>query len=383
MSRAIASTADFRTLARGRLPHFLFEYYDGAAFDGVTARANERDLLDVELRQRVLCDVAEISTRVRLWDDDMALPLALSPVGLAGMAASRGEVQAARAAAAAGIPLSLSTTSVCRLDEVARVAPPWFQLYMVRDRGFVEALIGEAARQGCKTLLMTVDLPVLGTRWRDAHSGLWDRTAWGALRRGGQMLARPGWSFDVGFRGRPHNLGTIARFLGRDDTPLGDCMAFTNGNMEAKLDWTALQWVRDRWDGRLLVKGVLESDDAEAAIAGGADGIVVSNHGGRQLDGVASTACALPRIAAAVQGRVPLLVDGGVRSGLDVLRMLALGAQGVMIGRPWVFALAAAGERGVRQLIELISAELRIAMALTGCRDIAAIGPETIRRGID
>ena len=372
---------DFRAMARARLPHFLFEYYDGAAFDGVTAAANMRDLARIELRQRVLTDVSTIATGITLMGEPSAMPLALSPVGLAGMAARRGEVQAAQAAARHGVPFALSTTSVCRLDEVAAVRPPWFQLYMVRDRGFVAAMLDWATELGCTTIVLTVDLPVLGPRWRDDTSGLRDTGLRGRIRRAGQMAARPGWMLDVGLRGRPHNLGTIARGLRRDDASLADCMAFTGGNMEAALDWSALAWVRARWQGRLIVKGIMELEDAAAAVDHGADAIVISNHGGRQLDGVASTARALPSIAGRMKGIVPLLVDGGVRTGLDVLRMVALGADMAMLGRPWVYALAAGGGAGVDRLLAVMAEELRIGMALTGCRTIDAIGEQVIRTG--
>lgn len=375
----IATARDFREVARRRLPHFLFEYYDGAAFDGVTAAANEADLLKVELRQHVLRDVSDITTDTAVLGEALALPLVLSPVGLAGMAARRGEVQAARAAQSRGITIALSTTSVCRLDEVAAVRPPWFQLYMVRDRGFVATMMEQAAALGCDTLVLTVDLPALGTRWRDRRSGLYARGLAGAVRRGAQTVLRPRWLADVGLGGRPHNLGTIARHLGRDDLALADCMTFVNANMEARLDPSTLAWVRERWHGKLIIKGVMEIESARLALDGGADALVVSNHGGRQLDGVASTARALPRIAKALDGRATLLVDGGIRTGLDLLRMIALGADAVMIGRPWIYALAAGGEAGVAMLIDTMAAELRIAMALTGCRCIADITPDAIR----
>lgn len=375
----IATARDYRDVARRRLPHFLFEYYDGAAFDGVTAAANEADLLQVELRQHVLRDVSGITTDTVVLGEAMALPLALSPVGLAGMAARRGEVQAAKAVRSRGIPMALSTTSVCRLDEVAAVSPPWFQLYMVRDRGFVSAMMEQAAASGCDKLVLTVDLPALGTRWRDRRSGLYELGIGGAVRRGAQMISRPRWLADVGLCGRPHNLGTIARHLGRDNRALADCMAFVNANMEAKLDPSTLAWVRERWHGKLIVKGVMEVESAQLALDGGADALVVSNHGGRQLDGVASTARAMPRIAQALDRRATLLVDGGIRTGLDVLRMIALGADAVMIGRPWVYALAAGGATGVEKLIDTMAAELRIAMALTGCRSLADITSDAVR----
>ncbi|NWK98736.1 L-lactate dehydrogenase [Sphingobium lactosutens] len=373
------SAEDFRARARRKLPHFLFEYYDGAAFDGLTAERNRHDLHAMELRQRVLCDVSGISTATHLLGEAVSLPLALSPVGLAGMAARRGEVLAAKAARSRNIPMALSTTSVCPLDEVAAVKPPWFQLYMVRDRGFVADMLDWAVAQGCTTLLFTVDLPVLGTRWRDHRSGLNQAGLTGALRRYGQMLARPRWAAQVGVTGGPHNLGNIAHHLGRRRASLADCMAYTSANMEACLDWSALDWVRHRWPGTLVVKGIMEGEDARLALGGGADAIIISNHGGRQLDGAASTVRALRRVVDHLEGRLPLLVDGGVRTGLDMLRMLAVGATGVMLGRPWVYALAAGGQAGVERLIDILEQELRIAMALCGCRSVQDISRDILR----
>lgn len=373
-----ASAHEFRDLARRSLPHFLFEYYDGAAFEARTANANIADLGRVELRQRVLRDVSAIDTATQVLGASLSMPVALSPVGLAGMAARRGEAQAARAAATQGIPFALSTTSLCELGEIAAVAPPWFQLYMIRDRGFVSELLQHALGLGCTTLLLTVDLPILGIRWRDGSSGLNQRGPAGEARRLFQAMRRPGWAWDVGLRGRPHNLGNFARAIGRNAS-MADCMAFSNANLDAALDARAIRWVREQWPGRLVVKGVLEPEDARMALDLGADALVVSNHGGRQLDGVTSTAKALVRIADALGGTMPLLVDGGVRTGLDVLRMLALGADCVMLGRPWVYALAAGGEPAVSRLLQLLELELRIAMALTGCTTISAINRSVVR----
>ncbi|HKY82396.1 MAG TPA: L-lactate dehydrogenase [Sphingobium sp.] len=376
---SIATAADFREVARRRLPHFLFEYFDGAAFDGRTARQNIDDLASVELRQRVLRDVSRIDPGARLLGQDWTMPLALGPVGLAGMAARRGEVIAARAARAAGIGFALSSTSICPLDEVSVEGPCWFQLYMVRDRRFVEDMIGRARMLGSPALVLTVDLPVLGPRWRDARSGLYQPALAGQIRRLAQALLRPRWAMNVGLGGRPHSLGNVVRFLG-PDAGMTDCMAWTQANMDASVNWDALSWVRALWKGPLIVKGIMEADDARRAVAHGADALVVSNHGGRQLDGVASTARALPAIAAALEDAVPLLVDGGIRTGLDIVRMIALGASAVMVGRPWLYALAAAGEAGVRRMIALMEAEMRIAMALTGCNNIADIGPDIVNR---
>jgi L-lactate dehydrogenase (cytochrome) len=277
-------------------------------------------------------------------------------------------VQAARAAQKAGIPFCLSTVSACSLAEVVRAVqrPIWFQLYMLRDRGFMADLLAQAAKH-CSALVLTVDLPVPGSRYRDVRSGLTDAPGlMGSLRRLGQSLRHPRWSWDVGIRGRPHTLGNLASVMG-SEAALSDLFAWTRRNFDPSVSWKDLQWIRQHWQGPLIIKGILDVSDARAAAELGAEGIVVSNHGGRQLDGTPSTARALPAIAAAVGDRVTVLADGGVRSGLDVMRMLALGARGVLLGRAWVYALAGRGEAGVAHVLALLEAEMRVAMALTGC----------------
>lgn len=377
-----ASALDYRELARRRLPHFLFEYIDGGSYAEVTLRRNVADLEAIALRQRVLTDVSRLDLSTTLFGRRQALPIALAPIGLAGMNARRGEVQAARAAERAGIPFCLSTVSACPIDEVARgtTAPFWFQLYMIRDRGFMRDLIAQAKAAGCSALVFTVDMPVPGSRYRDYRSGLAGASGLrGAVRRTAQSVLRPRWAWDVGVRGRPHQLGNVAPVLGKN-SGLEDFFAWMRDNFDPTVSWKDLEFIREIWDGPLIIKGILDREDALAAAAVGADGIVVSNHGGRQLDGVPSTAVALPPIAEAVAGRLTILADGGVRSGLDVVRMLALGADGVLLGRAWVYALAAAGEAGVTHLLALMEAEMRVAMALTSCTDIAAITPDALVR---
>lgn len=381
MPRA-ASGDDYRALARKRLPHFLFEYVDGGSYAEVTLRRNRSDLEAIALRQRVMRNVSALDTSARLFGQDVTMPVVLAPIGLAGMNARRGEVQAARAAAAAGVPFTLSTVSACALDEVAAgsSAPFWFQLYMIRDRGFMRDLLAKAEAARCSALVFTVDMPVPGSRYRDYRSGLAGAAGLaGATRRFLQALVRPGWAWDVGVCGRPHALGNVAPVLG-DNTGLEDFFAWMRGNFDPSVTWSDLEWVRQSWKGPILIKGILDPDDARAAADSGADGIVVSNHGGRQLDGVLSSAEALPPIADAVGDRLTVLADGGVRSGLDVVRMLALGARAVMIGRPWAYALGARGEAGVAHLLELMAAELRVAMALTGCTRIQDIDRSVIAR---
>ena len=302
------------------------------------------------------------------------MPVGLGPVGLAGMYARRGEVQAASAAARCNVPFTLSTLSACPLEEVARSGPiPWFQLYFVRDRGFVANMIERAKQAGCEVLLLTVDLAVPGSRYRDA------RAAGGGMKRLAQLLARPRWLWDVGIRGKPHSLGNLEDIVGKN-APLDDFQAWIHANFDPSVSWKDVEWLRARWPGKLVVKGILDPDDANRAISAGADGIVVSNHGGRQLDGVISTTAALPRCADAVAGRAKLLVDGGVRSGLDVARMLALGADFVLLGRAWALALAAGGGGEVERMLELVEAELRVAMALTAVTSIAEIDGSILDR---
>lgn len=375
-----ASIGDYREAARRRLPHFLFEYFDGGSYAERTLRANIDDLQHIALRQRVLNDVSAIDLSTTLFGQSLSMPVALGPIGLAGMAARRGEVQAARAAAAKDVPFTLSTVSACSLSEVAQgcPAPFWFQLYMVRDRGFLRALLEEASAAACPVLVFTVDMPLPGARYRDVRSGLSGAPGLaGQLRRVGQAMMRPGWAWDVGLHGRPHQLGNVAPLLG-PKSGLEDFLGWMKDNFDASVTWADLDFVRAHWRGPIVIKGILDAEDARKAAAAGVDGIIVSNHGGRQLDGVPSVARALPAIADAVGDRLTILADGGVRSGLDVVRMLALGAKGVMLGRAWAFALAADGERGVRHVLELIEAEMRVAMALTGVTAVNQIGPETL-----
>lgn len=376
----IANVHDFREAARRRLPHFLFEYIDGGAYAQVTLRRNIEDLEQVALRQRVLRDVSKIDLSTELFEQRLAMPIALAPIGLAGMNARRGECQALRAAEAAGVPFTLSTVSACPLDEVAGVAtkPFWFQLYMVKDRGFIRDLLGKARSLGCTTLVFTVDIPVAGSRYRDVRSGLSGAPSLTRLaRRYWQAALKPGWAWDVGVMGRPHSLGNVAPIL-EGNTGIDDFFGWMRENFDPSTTWADLDFIRSEWAGPLIVKGILDPEDAIEAVNHGADGLVVSNHGGRQLDGVLSTTRALPPIVRAVGDRLTVLADGGVRSGLDVVRMLALGAKGVLLGRAWAFALAAQGQAGVAKMLALIEAEMRVAMALTGCRTIAEIGATTL-----
>jgi len=368
----VSSTTDFREAARRKLPRFLFDYIDGGAYAERTLQRNVSDLADIALRQRVLKDVSAADLSTTLFGVKQALPVALAPVGLTGMYARRGECQAARAAAKKNVPFCLSTVSVCDVDEVSKAssAPIWFQLYVLRDRAFMRDLLARASAAGATALVFTVDMPVPGARYRDAHSGMSGPNA--AARRLVQAAFKPSWAWDVGVMGRPHTLGNVAPVLGAN-SGLEDFMGWLGANFDPSIQWKDLEWIRELWKGPLIIKGVLDPEDAKAAADIGADGVIVSNHGGRQLDGVLSSARALPAIADAVGDRLTVLADSGVRSGLDVVRMLALGAKGVLLGRAFIYALAARGEVGVTQLLDLIEKEMRVAMALTGVRDLASI----------
>ena len=377
-----ASVQDYRRLAKKRVPHFLFEYLDGGSYAEVTKERNRADLESLALRQRVLRDVSHIDTSVELFGRSYAMPVALAPVGLAGMYARRGELQAVRAAEAAGVPFALSTVGVCPIGEVAEAAnePFWFQLYMIRDRSFMRDMLALAREAGCSALIFTVDMPMPGSRYRDYRSGLAGESRLsGNIRRVFQAMRRPRWAWDVGLFGRPHQLGNVAPVLGKN-SGLEDFMAWMGKNFDPSLTWQDLEFVRDNWDGPIILKGILDPDDARQAATLELDGVIVSNHGGRQLDGVTSSAKALPRITDAVGDRLDVLVDGGIYSGLDVVRMLALGAKSVLIGRSWVYGLAANGQAGVEHVLELIHKELHVAMALTGCISLADIDSRVLDR---
>ncbi|OJU89808.1 MAG: alpha-hydroxy-acid oxidizing enzyme [Burkholderiales bacterium 66-5] len=376
-----ATVADWRQAARKRLPHFYFDYIAGGAGEERTLAANAQTFADLRLRQRVMVNVEGASTQAHIAGESCALPLALAPVGLAGLAAARGEVQAARAAKAFGVPFTLSTVGVCPLAEVAAAtqSPFWFQLYMLRDRGAVQALLQDAWQSGCRTLVFTVDLAVTGPRWRDVRHGVTATGTRPGLIRLLQVLARPGWVRRVALAGKPLTFGNLASQVpGARD--LNAFRAWVDAQFDPSVTWQDIAWLRGQWKGRLLIKGILCTEDAQAAVDAGADGIVVSNHGGRQLDSAPATASALPAIAQAVGEKTEVLVDGGVRSGVDVFKALALGARGVLIGRPWVWALAAEGEAGVRRLLAHWQQELKVTMMLTGVTRVQDIHAAHLER---
>ncbi|OAJ66076.1 MULTISPECIES: FMN-dependent L-lactate dehydrogenase LldD [Gluconobacter] len=375
----ISSATDYREAARRRLPPFLFHYIDGGSYAEQTMRRNITDLADISLRQRILKNVSGLTTGTELFGRKLHIPAVLAPVGLTGMYARRGEVQAARAAARKGIPFTLSTVSVCPIEEVQGRSPVpiWFQLYVLKDRGFMKNALERAKAAGITTLVFTVDMPTPGARYRDAHSGMSGSHA--NIRRYLQAVTHPMWAWDVGLRGRPHDLGNISRYRG-NPTKLEDYIGWLANNFDPSISWKDLEWIREYWDGPMVIKGILDPEDAKDAVRFGADGIVVSNHGGRQLDGVLSSARALPPIADAVKGELKILADSGIRSGLDIARMVAMGADSVLLGRAFVYALAADGQKGVENLLDILEKELRVAMTLTGASAISDLTSESLAR---
>ncbi|PWB19242.1 MULTISPECIES: FMN-dependent L-lactate dehydrogenase LldD [Comamonas] len=375
----ISSASDYRAAAQKRLPPFLFHYIDGGAYAEQTLKRNVADYADVALRQRVLKDMSQLDTSIELFGEKLSIPAILAPVGLLGMFARRGEVQASRAAAAHGIPFTLSTVSVCPIEEVAPGLgrPMWFQLYVLKDRGFMKNALERARAAGCSTLVFTVDMPVPGARYRDAHSGMSGPNA--AMRRYWQSVTHPAWSWDVGLNGRPHDLGNISAYRG-SPTGLADYIGWLGSNFDPSISWKDLEWIRDFWKGPMVIKGILDPEDAKDAVRFGADGIVVSNHGGRQLDGVLSSARALPAIADAVKGQIKILADSGIRNGLDIVRAIALGADATLLGRAFIYALATSGQAGVKHLLELMEKEMRVAMTLTSVAKVADINGDLLVR---
>lgn len=375
----VSAPSDYREAARRRLPRFLFDYIDGGAVAENTMNANATELASVALRQRVLCGAGEPTLATTILDASWAMPVVLGPVGATGMYARRGEVQAARAASRAGIPYTLSTVSVCSIEEVASQASGalWSQLYVLKDRGYMRNALERAWAAGMKTLVFTVDMPIPGSRYRDNRSGMSGPHA--TLRQYLQACTHPRWAMNVGLAGRPLSFGNIEAYTGHKMT-MDDYMGFISNNFDPSIAWHDLEWIRDSWQGKLIIKGILDADDARNAVRLGADGIVVSNHGGRQLDGAIPTARALPRVVDAVGDDLTVLADSGVRSGVDVIRLLALGAKGVLLGRAYIYALAAAGEAGVAHLLHLFAEDMKVTMTLTGATSPSAISLDCLDR---
>jgi L-lactate dehydrogenase (cytochrome) len=370
---APATVQDYRELARRRLPRQLFDYVDGGAYEESTMRANRADLDAVLLRQRVMRDVSQREQRVQVLGQYLSLPVILAPVGLGGMMASRAEVQAARAAYAAGIPFVESTVSICSIEEVAAATPrpPWFQLYVMRDRGYAEDLMARARAVSAPVLVLTVDLAVVGARHRDTRNAtVGSYPAWINARRALDLVSHTRWVRDVPIGGRPLTFGNLEKAVPEARTP-DAFKEWVDAQFDPSVTWDDVAWVREHWDGRLIVKGVLDPEDARRAVDAGVDGIVVSNHGGRQLDSVPSTVRALPGVVDAVGDQVEILADGGIRTGLDVVKMVALGARAVLIGRAWAWSVAARGEAGVTHVLEGMRADIDVALGLTGSNSFA------------
>lgn len=379
---APATVLDYRELARRRLPRQLFDYIDGGAYEEATLRANVHDLERLLLRQIVMRDVSTREPAVDVLGQRLALPVILAPVGLGGMFARRAEVQAARAAERAGVPFIESTVSVCSVEEVARATsvPPWFQLYVMRDRGYAQELMARAHAVGAPVLMLTVDLAVVGARHRDTRNAIAGRpSAWAKARRGIDLGSHPRWIREVALGGKPLTFGNLEKAVPHARNPA----AFRNwvdAQFDPSVTWDDIAWVRENWTGRLVVKGVLDPEDARRAVAVGVDGLVVSNHGGRQLDSVPSTVRALPDVVDAIGADVEVLVDGGVRTGLDVVKMVALGARAVLVGRAWAWAVAARGEAGVRHMLAILRADIDVALGLTGHSSFADIDRSALYR---
>lgn len=365
---APATALDYRELARRRLPRQLFDYVDGGAYEEATMRANVSDLGRVLLRQVVMRDVSVRDPAVEVLGQKLAMPLILGPVGLGGMLAPRAEVQAARAAESAGVPFTESTVSICSIEEVAGATstPPWFQLYVMRDRGYAEDLMARAQAVGSPVLLLTIDLAVIGARHRDTRNAMvGNMTPLAKARRGLDLVSHPRWIASVARGGQPLTFGNLEKAVPEARSPAA-FRDWVDSQFDPSVTWDDIAWVREHWNGRLVVKGVLDPEDARRAADAGVDGVIVSNHGGRQLDAVPSTARALPEIADAVGDDVEVLADGGVRTGLDIAKMVALGARAVLIGRAWAWAVAARGEAGVRHVLDVMKADLDTALGLTG-----------------
>lgn len=373
--------ADLKEQARRRVPKMFFDYADSGAWTEGTYRSNEDDFHKIKLRQRVLVDMTNRSLASEMIGETVSMPIALSPTGLTGMQHADGEMLAAQAAEEAGVPFTLSTMSICSIEDVRSVTarPFWFQLYVMRDKDFVRNLIGRAKAAGCSALILTLDLQILGQRHKDLRNGLsappkfTPKHIW-------QMATRPFWCLDM--------LGTKRRSFGnivghaKGVTDLSSLSSWTAEQFDPQLSWKDIEWIRDLWGGKLILKGILDEEDARMSLESGADAIIVSNHGGRQLDGAPSSISMLPRIVDAVGDRMEVHLDGGIRSGQDVLKALCYGAKGTHIGRPFLYGLGAGGKAGVRRAIEIIRKELDTTMALCGERDVMNLSRNNLHKDV-
>src|SRR5262245_198314 len=369
---------DLRELSKKRVAKAIFDYVDRGSYAEATLRANRADLESLALRQRVGVDVDRRSTRTTMAGHDAAMPVALAPVGLTGLNWADGEILACRAAQRFGVPYTLSTMSICSIEDVAGgVSEPfWFQLYVMRDRGFAASLIERAKAAKCSALVLTLDLQIQGQRHQDLKNGLAvpPRLTLGTAF---DLLKKPGWALNV-LSGKRKSFGNLEGRI-PDAKSLTTLSQWIAGQFDPTLSWKDVEWVKQKWGGKLVIKGILEPEDAKIAASLGVDAIVVSNHGGRQLDGAISSIRALPEVVEAVKGKTEVWMDGGIRSGQDALRALALGARGTMIGRAYAYGLGALGEAGVTRALELIQKELDVTMALCGLRDVKQANPLILR----
>jgi L-lactate dehydrogenase (cytochrome) len=374
---AITCVDDLRDIARKRTPRMFFDYCESGSWSESTLHANEADLQAIKFRQRVAIDVDERSTSAKMLGDDVTMPVALAPTGLTGMQHADGEILAAQAAEEFGVPFTLSTMSICSIEDVAEntTKPFWFQLYVMRDRKFVHRLIERARAAGCSALVITVDLQIMGQRHRDVKNGL-SAPPKPTLANLVNLATKPGWCLKM--------LGTRRRYFGNvvghvdGIEDMSSLAQWTAGQFDPTLSWDDVRELRRLWDGKVIIKGVMDAEDAAKAMDVGADAIIVSNHGGRQLDGAPSSIAALPQIVDMVGGRCEVWMDGGIRSGQDVLRALALGADGTMIGRAFLYGLAAGGKTGVRQVLQIIQKELDLTMAFCGRRALGEVDSDIL-----
>jgi L-lactate dehydrogenase (cytochrome) len=368
---------DMRRLARRRVPKMFFDYAEGGSYSEETLRANRADIERIKLRQRVLVDVSQRDLATTMVGDPVAMPFALAPIGLCGMQWGDGEILACRAAQAAGIPFTLSTMSICSIEDVAAAVekPFWFQLYVMKDRGFARALIERAAAAKCSALVLTIDLQVLGQRHRDVHNGLTVPPEI-KLKNIIDIATKPAWALSA-LRGKRKSFGNISGHV-KGMENVNSLARWIAGQFDPALNWNDVAWIRSLWPGKLILKGVLDVEDARLAARTGASALVVSNHGGRQLDGAASSISALPKIVDAVGSEIEVMFDGGIRTGADILRALALGARSCLIGRAYLYGLGAGGEAGVARAIDILRNELDVSMALCGVNEVGAIDRNVI-----
>jgi L-lactate dehydrogenase (cytochrome) len=376
--RVINSIADLREIARQRVPRSIFQYVDHGSYDELTFNRNRSDLDALRFRQRILVDVTSQSMRKDILGMASSMPLAIAPTGLTGLVHRDGEILAAQAAEAFGVPFCLSTVSVCSIEDVreATTAPFWFQLYVMKDRGYTASLVDRAEAAGCPVLVLTVDIPVSGLRRRDAKNGLAVPPRL-TLRNALDVATKPAWALGV-MMGKRKTFGNLAAAM--PHTGVATLSQWISTQFDASVTWKDFEDIRRRWKGKLVIKGILDAEDAKRAVLLGADAVVVSNHGGRQLDGAPSTIAALPRVVDAVAGRSEVLFDGGIRSGQDILKALALGANAALTGRAFLYGLGAAGRAGVTQALQIMARELQVSLALTGCNDVRDVTPEVLYR---